>query len=146
MTSYRAAGVDIEAGERAVELMKSSVARTARPPRIHRSTPRKTLNAMNKKTILVRIIAAALALSLGLPVAARAEGEANHRCINLDCPARQWSRIVHFAFDTSGARAQADRANLVTFCESRGLPSPVAGERWDSPTLALADQASLSSS
>ncbi|MDR3289196.1 MAG: phosphoribosylformylglycinamidine cyclo-ligase [Peptococcaceae bacterium] len=29
--SYRSAGVDIEAGERAVELMKSSVARTARP-------------------------------------------------------------------------------------------------------------------
>ena len=29
--SYRAAGVDIAAGERAVELMKSSVARTARP-------------------------------------------------------------------------------------------------------------------
>jgi DNA ligase (NAD+) len=27
----------------------------------------------------------------------RAEGEANHRCVNLDCPARQWSRIVHFA-------------------------------------------------
>ncbi len=27
----------------------------------------------------------------------RAEGEANHRCINLDCPARKWSRIVHFA-------------------------------------------------
>jgi len=30
-TSYAAAAVDIEAGERAVELMKSSVARTARP-------------------------------------------------------------------------------------------------------------------
>jgi len=30
-TSYAAAGVDIEAGERAVELMQSSVARTARP-------------------------------------------------------------------------------------------------------------------
>ncbi|HEY3833522.1 MAG TPA: NAD-dependent DNA ligase LigA [Acidimicrobiia bacterium] len=27
----------------------------------------------------------------------RAEGEANHRCVNLDCPARQWSRIVFFA-------------------------------------------------
>jgi phosphoribosylformylglycinamidine cyclo-ligase len=31
MTSYAAAGVDIEAGERAVELMKASVARTHRP-------------------------------------------------------------------------------------------------------------------
>ena len=34
------------------------------------------------------------------------------------------SRIVHFAFDTSGAQAQIDRANLMAFCESRGLPSP----------------------
>jgi phosphoribosylformylglycinamidine cyclo-ligase len=31
VSSYRAAGVDIAAGDRAVELMKSSVARTARP-------------------------------------------------------------------------------------------------------------------
>ena len=31
MTSYAGAGVDIEAGDRAVELMKSSVARTSRP-------------------------------------------------------------------------------------------------------------------
>lgn len=31
MTSYRDAGVDIEAGDRAVELMKASVARTKRP-------------------------------------------------------------------------------------------------------------------
>jgi phosphoribosylformylglycinamidine cyclo-ligase len=31
VTSYAAAGVDIEAGDRAVELMKQSVARTARP-------------------------------------------------------------------------------------------------------------------
>ena len=31
MTSYAAAGVDIEAGDRAVELMKASVKRTARP-------------------------------------------------------------------------------------------------------------------
>jgi len=37
------------------------------------------------------------------------------------------SRILHFAFDTSGTRAQADRANLTVFCTSRGLqpPSPV---------------------
>jgi uncharacterized membrane-anchored protein len=39
------------------------------------------------------------------------------------------SRIVHFAFDTSGARAQADRANLVKFCESRGLLAPSAAEK-----------------
>ena len=45
MTSYRAAGVDIEAGERAVELMKASVGRTraargARRPRWLRRTLR----------------------------------------------------------------------------------------------------------
>jgi uncharacterized membrane-anchored protein len=39
------------------------------------------------------------------------------------------SRIVHFAFDTSGARAQADRANLVKFCESRGLFAPSSAEK-----------------
>jgi uncharacterized membrane-anchored protein len=39
------------------------------------------------------------------------------------------SRIVHFAFDTSGARAQADRTNLVTFCESRGLLAPSSAEK-----------------
>ena len=39
------------------------------------------------------------------------------------------SRILHFAFDTSGARAQTDRANLVTFCQSRGLPSPLPAEK-----------------
>ena len=39
------------------------------------------------------------------------------------------SRIVHFGFDTSGSRAQADRANLVAFCESRGLPPPAPAEK-----------------
>ena len=39
------------------------------------------------------------------------------------------SRIVHFAFDTSGARAQTDRANLVAFCESRGLAAPSPAEK-----------------
>jgi uncharacterized membrane-anchored protein len=39
------------------------------------------------------------------------------------------SRIVHFGFDTSGARAQADRANLVEFCASRGLTPPAASEK-----------------
>ena len=34
------------------------------------------------------------------------------------------SRVLHFGFDTSGARSQIDRANLVTFCQSRGLPQP----------------------
>ena len=39
------------------------------------------------------------------------------------------SRILHFGFDTSGARAQADRANLVEFCNSRGLTPPAAAEK-----------------
>lgn len=39
------------------------------------------------------------------------------------------SRILHFAFDTSGPQAQADRANLVAFCESRGLPPPPSSEK-----------------
>ncbi|WP_291844579.1 DUF3422 domain-containing protein [Bradyrhizobium sp.] len=39
------------------------------------------------------------------------------------------SRIVHFAFDTSGPRAQVDRANLVTFCGSRGLQPPLPYEK-----------------
>ncbi|KIZ37937.1 MULTISPECIES: DUF3422 domain-containing protein [Rhodopseudomonas] len=39
------------------------------------------------------------------------------------------SRIVHFAFDTAGAAGQADRANLIAFCESRGLPPPAPGEK-----------------
>lgn len=39
------------------------------------------------------------------------------------------SRILHFAFDTSGPRAQSDRANLVKFCAMRGLPMPLATEK-----------------
>ena len=39
------------------------------------------------------------------------------------------SRIVHFAFETSGQLAQNDRANLVRFCEARGLTAPAPGER-----------------
>src|SRR4051812_20109579 len=38
------------------------------------------------------------------------------------------SRVIHFGFDTSGPRAEADRANLVKFCEARGLMPPAAGE------------------
>jgi uncharacterized membrane-anchored protein len=38
-------------------------------------------------------------------------------------------RIIHFAFDTSGTQAQTDRANLVRFCEARGLPPPGPHEK-----------------
>ena len=39
------------------------------------------------------------------------------------------SRILHFAFETSGARAQTDRINLIAFCEARGLPSPSPAQK-----------------
>jgi uncharacterized membrane-anchored protein len=39
------------------------------------------------------------------------------------------SRVLHFAFDTSGAKAAADRAAMTSFCESRGLQAPPAGEK-----------------
>jgi uncharacterized membrane-anchored protein len=39
------------------------------------------------------------------------------------------SRVIHFAFDTAGARAQADRVALAAFCEQRGLPLPAATEK-----------------
>jgi uncharacterized membrane-anchored protein len=39
------------------------------------------------------------------------------------------SRILHFGFDTSGPRAQTDRANLVAFCASRGLAAPLPAEK-----------------
>lgn len=39
------------------------------------------------------------------------------------------SRVVHFAFDTSGPAAQADRAALLAFCEARGLIAPLASEK-----------------
>jgi uncharacterized membrane-anchored protein len=39
------------------------------------------------------------------------------------------SRVVHFAFDTSGPSAQADRVNLIAFCKSRGLQPPSPAEK-----------------
>ncbi|RXH09363.1 DUF3422 family protein [Bradyrhizobium guangzhouense] len=33
-------------------------------------------------------------------------------------------RLLHFAFDTGGERAAADRDQLAAFCQSRGLPPP----------------------
>jgi uncharacterized membrane-anchored protein len=37
--------------------------------------------------------------------------------------------VIHFAFDTTGPRAQADRANLVAFCRTRGLTPPAPAEK-----------------
>ena len=39
------------------------------------------------------------------------------------------ARILHFAFDTAGERAQTDRVNLAKLCEARGLPVPTFAER-----------------
>ena len=39
------------------------------------------------------------------------------------------TRVLHFAFDTSGPAAQADRNALTVFCASRGLPPPLASEK-----------------
>jgi uncharacterized membrane-anchored protein len=39
------------------------------------------------------------------------------------------SRIIHFAFDTFGAGASADRANLVAFCEARRLQPPLPSDK-----------------
>jgi uncharacterized membrane-anchored protein len=39
------------------------------------------------------------------------------------------SRILHFAFDTSGMQSQTDRQNLVAFCTSRGLTPPAMAEK-----------------
>ncbi len=40
------------------------------------------------------------------------------------------SRLLHFAFDTSGGGAQADRTNLVEFCRERGIAAPSADEKY----------------
>jgi len=38
-------------------------------------------------------------------------------------------RILHFAFHTHEAAAQADRQNLLAFCTARGLPGPLPSEK-----------------
>jgi uncharacterized membrane-anchored protein len=44
-------------------------------------------------------------------------------------------RILHFAFDTTGERAAADRARLSEFCAARGLPAPQPAEKQLRVTL-----------
>ncbi len=60
------------------------------------------------------------------PLRAAVLGEVHARpftAIDLPC------RVIHFAFATSAAQAQADRAYLVAFCSARGLPAPGAGDK-----------------
>src|SRR6266567_7339707 len=40
------------------------------------------------------------------------------------------SRILHFAFDTSGGGAQTDRTNLVEFCRTHGIAAPSVDEKY----------------
>jgi uncharacterized membrane-anchored protein len=39
------------------------------------------------------------------------------------------ARILHFAFETSGPRASADRANLAALCAARGIDPPLATDK-----------------
>ncbi|MET0707726.1 MAG: DUF3422 domain-containing protein [Tardiphaga sp.] len=60
------------------------------------------------------------------PLRAAVLGEVHARPFTaIDVPCR----IIHFAFDTAGSQAQIDRANLVAFCEARGLPPPGPSEK-----------------
>lgn len=39
------------------------------------------------------------------------------------------ARMLHFGFQTGASQLQADRANLIEFCESRGLPPPLPHDK-----------------
>lgn len=60
------------------------------------------------------------------PLRAAVLGEVHARPFT---PLKTPSRVVHFAFDTSGNRAHDDRAQLQAFCEERGLPPPSPTEK-----------------
>src|SRR5438477_12218096 len=38
-------------------------------------------------------------------------------------------RVLHFAFDTTGERGEADRTALVSFCAARGLNAPQPADK-----------------
>src|SRR5205809_2300833 len=38
-------------------------------------------------------------------------------------------RVLHFAFETTAERGEADRAALITFCTSRGLSAPQVADK-----------------
>jgi uncharacterized membrane-anchored protein len=44
-------------------------------------------------------------------------------------------RVLHFAFETTAERGEADRAALTRFCVERGLPGPEAGSKHHRLTL-----------
>lgn len=39
------------------------------------------------------------------------------------------TRVLHFAFETAGTKAAADRERLVQLCRSRGLQSPLPEDK-----------------
>src|SRR5271168_3210988 len=84
---------------------------------------RKIENAMSSDVLIGESDAVRLAAH---PLRAAILGEVHARPFT---PIAVPSRILHFAFDTSGPPAQADRANLVRFCDSRGLPPPSPAEK-----------------
>lgn len=60
------------------------------------------------------------------PLRAAVLGEVHARPVT---PIRAPARILHFAFDTTGDRAAADRAQLAAFCAARGLAPPQPAEK-----------------
>jgi uncharacterized membrane-anchored protein len=59
-------------------------------------------------------------------------GEVHARPFNaVSAPAR----ILHFAFDTQGDRSTADREQLIAFCQTRGLASPLPQDKHFRGTL-----------
>jgi uncharacterized membrane-anchored protein len=53
-------------------------------------------------------------------------GEVHARPFTPIAPPR---RVLHFAFETTGDRAEADLAALAAFCTGRGLPAPAPGSK-----------------
>ena len=47
MSTYKDAGVDIDAGDRAVELMKASIAKATRPDKFYQSRKLKIYNTIH---------------------------------------------------------------------------------------------------
>lgn len=49
------------------------------------------------------------------------------------------SRILQFAFNTSGVQGQTDRANVTTFCEARELKASGSAAKHHRAALKLSD-------
>jgi uncharacterized membrane-anchored protein len=60
------------------------------------------------------------------PLHAASLGEVHARPFT---PISEPSPVMYFAFDTSGSRAQTDRANLAALCEAHGLTARAPVEK-----------------